>query len=128
MLFGPQFVILVLWTNMASEEASRKNLLVLAAGALLLPASVITTLSLLRARGWQLRCMPLIISLWGFMVSIAWISSYVGEIIGVLKIFGLLTGISELLLGLTVFAFGNSLRDLVTNLSMAKLGYPVIAM
>lgn len=36
--------------------------------------------------------------------------------------------ISDSLLGLTVFAIGNSLGDLVANITVARLGYPVMAL
>ena len=36
--------------------------------------------------------------------------------------------ISDSLLGLTVFAVGNSLGDLVADITVARLGYPVMAL
>lgn len=45
-----------------------------------------------------------------------------------LKAFGVLYGISDVLLGMTVLAWGNNIGDLVTNLSLAKQGFPQMAM
>jgi solute carrier family 24 (sodium/potassium/calcium exchanger), member 6 len=45
-----------------------------------------------------------------------------------LKAFGVILGISDAILGLTIFAVGSSLGDLVANITVAKLGYPVMAL
>ena len=64
----------------------------------------------------------------GFAVAIAWISTIAAEVVGVLKAFGVIFGISDAILGLTIFAVGNSLGDLVANITVAKLGFPVMAL
>jgi sodium/potassium/calcium exchanger 6 len=64
----------------------------------------------------------------GFVVSIAWISTVANEVVGVLKAFGVILGISDAILGLTIFAVGNSLGDLVADVTVARLGYPVMAL
>lgn len=64
----------------------------------------------------------------GFVISIAWISTVAGEVVGVLKAFGVILSISEAILGLTIFAVGNSLGDLVADVTVARLGYPVMAL
>jgi sodium/potassium/calcium exchanger 6 len=64
----------------------------------------------------------------GFIISIAWISTVAGEVVGVLKTLGVILGISEALLGLTIFAAGNSVGDLVADITVARLGYPVMAL
>lgn len=64
----------------------------------------------------------------GFCVSIAWVSLIAGEVVGVLKTIGVVTQISDAVLGLTIFAIGNSLSDLLANLAIARLGYPVMAL
>jgi sodium/potassium/calcium exchanger 6 len=64
----------------------------------------------------------------GFVVAIAWISTIANEVVGVLKAFGVILGISDAILGLTIFAVGNSLGDLVADITVAKLGYPVMAL
>ena len=64
----------------------------------------------------------------GFIISIAWISTIAGEVVGVLKTFGVVFGISEALLGLTIFAAGNSVGDLIADITVARLGYPVMAL
>jgi sodium/potassium/calcium exchanger 6 len=69
-----------------------------------------------------------LLSFLGFIVAIAWISTIANEVVGVLKAFGVILSISDAILGLTVFAVGNSLGDLVANITVARLGYPVMAL
>src|SRR5690606_32865052 len=64
----------------------------------------------------------------GFVVSISWISFLATEVVAVLKTFGVILSISDSLLGLTVFAVGNSLGDLIADITVARLGYPVMAL
>ncbi|KAK9465757.1 Sodium/calcium exchanger protein-domain-containing protein [Lipomyces arxii] len=63
----------------------------------------------------------------GFLVSISWISAIAVEAVGILKAYGVIFGISDAILGLTVFALGNSLGDFVSNITVAKMGYPMMA-
>ena len=64
----------------------------------------------------------------GFVVSIAWISTIANEVVGVIKTIGVVLDMSDAILGLTVFAVGNSLGDLVANITVARLGFPVMAL
>ncbi|KAH8555752.1 Sodium/calcium exchanger protein-domain-containing protein [Umbelopsis sp. PMI_123] len=64
----------------------------------------------------------------GFVVSLVWIYAVANEVVGLLQAIGLILDISGAILGLTVFAMGNSLGDLVANMSMAKMGLPNMAM
>ncbi|PWW79339.1 hypothetical protein C7212DRAFT_154926 [Tuber magnatum] len=64
----------------------------------------------------------------GFVVAIGWISAIANEVVGVLKAFGVIFGISDAILGLTIFAIGNSLGDLVADITVARLGFPVMAL
>ena len=63
----------------------------------------------------------------GFMVSVMWIMSIVDEVVSILQTVGIIVGLSDAILGLTVFAVGNSLGDLVANITIARLGHPVMA-
>ncbi|KAG1451284.1 hypothetical protein G6F56_008126 [Rhizopus delemar] len=64
----------------------------------------------------------------GFGVAIFWIFFIANEVVSVLQAVGMALGASEAILGLTIFALGNSLGDFVANVTMAKLGYPLMAM
>ncbi|KAI7832448.1 Sodium/calcium exchanger protein-domain-containing protein [Gamsiella multidivaricata] len=63
----------------------------------------------------------------GFLVAMAWIFVVANEVVGILQAFGMILGISDAILGLTVFAMGNSLGDLVANITIAKMGFPRMA-
>ncbi|KAI7904347.1 Sodium/calcium exchanger protein-domain-containing protein [Cokeromyces recurvatus] len=64
----------------------------------------------------------------GFGIAVLWIFLVANEVVSVLQAIGMALGISEAILGLTVFALGNSLGDFVANVTMAKMGYPLMAM
>eukprot|EP00042_Codosiga_hollandica_P057154 m.840477 g.840477 ORF g.840477 m.840477 type:complete len:624 (-) comp59512_c1_seq2:198-2069(-) len=63
----------------------------------------------------------------GFVMSVIWIYSVANEIVNLLQTFGVLLGISADILGLTVLAWGNSIGDAVANLTVAKQGFPRMA-
>lgn len=69
-----------------------------------------------------------ILSMAGFVVSIAWISTIAGQVVALLKALAIILNMSHAILGLTVFAVGNSLGDLVADITVARLGYPVMAL
>ncbi|KAI3989856.1 hypothetical protein MKX01_040826 [Papaver californicum] len=58
----------------------------------------------------------------GFLMSVTWIYLAAGELVSLLGTLGELFGISPLLLGLTILAWGNSLGDLISNMALAKKG------
>jgi len=62
--------------------------------------------------------MPL--CLMGFAASIVWIMAIADEVVQVLDTFGLIFGLSPAIIGLTVFAMGNSLSDFVANVTVAS--------
>lgn len=64
----------------------------------------------------------------GFALSVLWIYGVANELLGLLRAFGLVLGLSDAILGLTVLAWGNSLGDFVTNVAVARQGYPSMAM
>ncbi|GAA5901152.1 hypothetical protein JCM8208_002290 [Rhodotorula glutinis] len=63
----------------------------------------------------------------GFLIAMVWILMIVNEVVGVLQTLGHIFGISDAILGLTIFAMGNSLGDLVANATVARMGYPAMA-
>ncbi|KAG7089623.1 hypothetical protein E1B28_011289 [Marasmius oreades] len=55
----------------------------------------------------------------GFIVAVVWIMAIADEVVSVLQTFGFIFGLSDAIIGLTIFAVGNSLADLVANMSIA---------
>lgn len=125
---GPQFAVFILWANLSEdwEQPGRELvwmvLYTLVGSLVLLGTLLVTTTEHTRPRFHYSLCFL------GFIISIAWISTIAGEVVGVLKTFGVVLGISEALLGLTIFAAGNSIGDLVADITVARLGYPVMAL
>ncbi|RDW78359.1 hypothetical protein BP5796_06211 [Coleophoma crateriformis] len=124
---GPLFVVTIIWANSAEGPDSSRLLLHLILYSLLgslivFGILVLTTTPEKPPRYRFLLCFV------GFVVSIAWISTIANEVVGVLKAFGVILGISDAILGLTIFAVGNSLGDLVADITVARLGYPVMAL
>ncbi|KAG9238320.1 Sodium/calcium exchanger protein-domain-containing protein [Amylocarpus encephaloides] len=121
---APLFTVVIIWAN-TDPTLGRLVRLVLYSlvGSLIAFAILIfTTTPSKRPRYRFLLCFL------GFVVSIAWISTIANEVVGVLKAFGVILGISDAILGLTIFAVGNSLGDLVADITVARLGYPVMAL
>ena len=125
---GPLFAVFILWANMAEDlenpykDLARMVLYTLLVSLILLGFLLFTTSEHKRPKYHFLFCFL------GFVIAIAWISTIAGEVVGVLKTFGVVLGISEALLGLTIFAAGNSVGDLVADITVARLGYPVMAL
>jgi sodium/potassium/calcium exchanger 6 len=122
---APFFIVLIIWAKMDLGQPSkliRPTLISLACSLTALALILITT-SPTRAPKWRT-----VLCFLGFCVSIAWISTVADEVVGVLKTVGVILNISDAILGLTIFAVGNSLGDLVADITVAKLGYPVMAL
>ncbi|CAJ0754048.1 5376_t:CDS:10 [Entrophospora sp. SA101] len=63
----------------------------------------------------------------GFGVAMVWIFLIANEVVGLLQAVGLIIEVSDAILGLTIFAMGNSLGDFVANITTAKMGSPMMA-
>lgn len=62
-----------------------------------------------------------------FMMSITWIGACARELLGLLSSLGAILGASDAILGVTILAWGNSVGDLVTNITVALAGQPMMA-
>lgn len=125
---GPLFSILILWANLSEDwETPGKDLGIMILYTLVVSLVLLAVLLLCTTEDRRPKYHYLLCFL-GFIISIAWISTIAGEVVGVLKTVGVVLGISEALLGLTIFAAGNSVGDLVADITVARLGYPVMAL
>ncbi|XP_056384750.1 mitochondrial sodium/calcium exchanger protein [Hyla sarda] len=68
-----------------------------------------------------------IFSFMGFITSALWISTAATEIVNLLRTFGVVFCLSNTVLGLTLLAWGNSIGDFVSDLTLARQGYPRMA-
>ncbi|XP_040207835.1 mitochondrial sodium/calcium exchanger protein isoform X2 [Rana temporaria] len=66
-------------------------------------------------------------SFFGFIASALWISAAATEIVNLLRTFGVVFRLSNTVLGLTLLAWGNSIGDFVSDLTLARQGYPRMA-
>jgi sodium/potassium/calcium exchanger 6 len=122
---APLFVVVIVWAN--TDEGDKRFLVKLISYSLLgsLIAFAILVLTTTPSKPPKYR---FLLCFLGFVVSVSWISTVANEVVGVLKAFGVILGISDAILGLTIFAVGNSLGDLVADITVARLGYPVMAL
>ncbi|CAO0802969.1 unnamed protein product [Mucor circinelloides] len=63
----------------------------------------------------------------GLLVALNWIFLLANEVVGLLQAIGQILSISDAIMGLTVFALGNSIGDFVANTAIAKMGFPTMA-
>ena len=123
---APLFTTFIIWANISDGFTKRslaKAILCSLLGSLIAFGILVLTTS--PSKPPKLRFLLCFV---GFVVSITWISTIANEVVGVLKAFGVILGISDAILGLTIFAVGNSLGDLVADITVARLGYPVMAL
>ncbi|KAI1264105.1 hypothetical protein F5Y18DRAFT_436923 [Xylariaceae sp. FL1019] len=125
---GPLFCVFVFWANVV-ENLERpiialvRAVLISLVGSLALLGILLATTTPNRRPKYHVAFCFL-----GFIIAIAWISTVAGEVVGILKAFGVIFNISEAILGLTIFAVGNSVGDLVADITVARLGLPVMAL
>jgi sodium/potassium/calcium exchanger 6 len=124
---APLFVMLIIWANTDDDSRDWTYLLHLILYSLL-GSLIVFAILLLTTTPDKAPKYRFLLCFLGFVVSISWISTIANEVVGVLKTFGVILGISDAILGLTIFAVGNSLGDLVADITVARLGYPVMAL
>lgn len=122
---APLFTAIIFWAKMHEGEPRElvQPVLVALVVSLVFLAIILVTTTPEKPPAWRTG-----LCFVGFIVSITWISTIADEVVGVLKSIGVILNISDAILGLTIFAVGNSLGDLVADYTVAKLGYPVMAL
>ncbi|XP_074897912.1 mitochondrial sodium/calcium exchanger protein isoform X2 [Buteo buteo] len=63
----------------------------------------------------------------GFLASAMWINAAATELVNILRTLGVIFQLSNTVLGLTLLAWGNSIGDTFSDLTMARQGYPRMA-
>ncbi|CAF9942141.1 MAG: hypothetical protein ALECFALPRED_009544 [Alectoria fallacina] len=123
-LIAPQFLSAIIWHQLSVDPSK----LLLPALVCLGGSAVFALIVLLASDSTKKPRWYPFISIAGFVVSIAWISTVADEMVSVLEALGIISNISEAVLGLTVFAVGNSLDDLAANISVTQHRHPVMAL
>ncbi|KAL8803217.1 MAG: hypothetical protein Q9182_003318 [Xanthomendoza sp. 2 TL-2023] len=123
---APLFIVLLFWAN--TDANLRMHNLLLACLYSLMASLVVFAVLVLTTSPSKAPKYRYLLCFLGFVVAIAWISTIANEVVGVLKAIGVILGISDAILGLTIFAVGNSLGDLVADITVARLGFPVMAL
>jgi sodium/potassium/calcium exchanger 6 len=67
-------------------------------------------------------------TLYAFAIAATWLDSIADKLVELLELFGILLRIPNTLMGLTILAFGNSIQDLVANVSLSKKGLNTMAL
>lgn len=128
LFMAPLFMVFVIYTqSMDLTEGPRQLIkpicISLLVSLLLLVALLLTTTPTYRPKQYET-----IMSLAGFVVSIGWISTIASQVVEVLKALAVIMNMSHAVMGLTIFAVGNSLGDLVANMTCANYGFPIMAL
>ncbi|KXT00060.1 hypothetical protein AC578_5785 [Pseudocercospora eumusae] len=124
---APMFIVFSIYLQAPSELPETwliKPMLISLLISLVLLISLLLTSTPTHRPGYY----RIILSLVGFVVAIAWISAIASQVVGALKALAVILNMSHAIMGLTIFAVGNSLGDLVADVTVAKLGYPVMAL
>lgn len=121
---APQFIMWLIARQLSKSPSAMlwPCVACLGASALLAGLVILASPSNRRPRWWRILSLP------GFIVSIAWISALADEIVSVLKILGIICDIPDAIMGITAFAIGNSVDDWAANISVARRKRPVMAL
>uniref|UniRef100_H2Y6Q3 Sodium/calcium exchanger membrane region domain-containing protein n=1 Tax=Ciona savignyi TaxID=51511 RepID=H2Y6Q3_CIOSA len=60
----------------------------------------------------------------GFIVAVVWTYTVANEIVNLLQTFGAILNVSNVIMGLTFLAWGNSIGDVVADVALARQGFP----
>lgn len=122
---APQIIWLMLWLD--NDNSTMRSWLLpagyCAVGTVVFCMGVFIFVSSSRQPGW----LPLL-SVLGFAVSAFWLSILADELVAILKALGIVLGLSEAILGFTIFAIGNCVDDYVADMTIARHGHPVMAL
>lgn len=64
----------------------------------------------------------------GFIVGVVWVYFISTEVVSNIRALGVVFNLSEATIGMTMLALGNCLLDFISNVSIAKKGYPRMAL
>lgn len=121
---GPQYVLVVVarQASLNTRQIFIPSMALLGGSVLACGVVFLTSTAVERPYWARFMCIP------GFVVSVCWISMIADEIVTLLRSLGVICNIPEAILGLTLFAIGNSMDDLAADISVARREHPVMAL
>ena len=128
LFLAPLFMVAVIYTQYMDPPDSFRPLIKPICFSLLFSLLLLIPLLLTTTPTHRPKPYETILSLAGFTVAIGWISTIASQVVAVLKALAVILNMSHAVMGLTIFAVGNSLGDLVADITVAKLGFPVMAL
>ncbi|KAL6209818.1 hypothetical protein ACLB2K_020757 [Fragaria x ananassa] len=112
-----------LWNHQYANASFQKSLLIYVIGLIIgLVFGLVACMTTEKSSPPKKCLLPWLAA--GFLMSVTWSYITAQELVALLVSIGYILGISPSILGLTVLAWGNSLGDLITNLTMALNGGP----
>lgn len=64
----------------------------------------------------------------GVLLAMFWVVFIAGELVGILQLLGIILQVSDAVMGITIFAVGDSLGDFISNLATLHVGLPMMAL
>ncbi|XP_054852855.1 mitochondrial sodium/calcium exchanger protein [Eublepharis macularius] len=96
-------------------------------GVVILAGAVLAMIVFCTTRNEEPPRYHIIFAFLGFLVSAMWINAAATEVVNILRTLGVIFRLSNTVLGLTLLAWGNSIGDTFSDLTMARQGYPRMA-
>lgn len=121
LLLSPQCCLLITGITFYPLKHYQMHLVVLGFSFVTIPLVAITSHSK------QSPSYHILFAYFGFIIAISWIYTIANEVVSLLKAIGVIFNLSQFMLGLTFLAWGNSIGDFISNLTVAGNGFPRMA-
>lgn len=95
--------------------------------AVLTVACIMAIVVFATSKHWEPPRYHPVFAFFGFITAIVWIYTLANEVVNVLETLGLVFNISIAILGVTLLAWANSIGDVISNVVLARQGFPRIA-
>jgi sodium/potassium/calcium exchanger 6 len=127
-LHPPMCILFVIWVHgNITDVASAGFIIFIIILILSLLSSILIYCNLHSGRPPTSKSARLILSFTSFCMCVIWIEVSATEIVSILDTIGTALGANASVMGLSVLAWGNSIGDLINNVSVAKAGFPAMA-
>lgn len=123
---APQFVWVVIWLG-GDAPLTAESWLMPAVYCFLASMVIAAFVTIFTNSRTQPTWTP-VLSLFGFALSAFWLSTIADEVVSIMKALSAIVGLSEAILGFTVFAIGNCIDDYVADMTVTEHGHPIMAL